>query len=51
MRILPLGASIVFGLKSTDGNGFRYELRNALVYGGNAVNMVGSHPCGTMVCS
>ena len=42
LRIMCLGASIVYGYGSTDGNGFRYNLRNLLVYGGNPVNMVGS---------
>lgn len=48
LRILPLGASIVFGQTSPDGNGFRYGLRNQLVYGGNPVNMVGSVRAGAM---
>ncbi|KAK6432924.1 hypothetical protein LTR95_010905, partial [Oleoguttula sp. CCFEE 5521] len=48
LRILPLGASIVYGQTSSDGNGFRYGLRNQLIYGGNAVNMVGSVQAGTM---
>jgi hypothetical protein len=39
LRILPIGASIVWGYDSTDGNGFRYPLRNALVWGGNPVNV------------
>lgn len=47
LRILPLGASIVYGLKSSDGNGFRYPLRNQLV-NGNPVNMIGSVHAGTM---
>lgn len=42
LRIMCLGASIVYGYGSTDGNGFRYALRNKLVYDGNPVNMVGS---------
>jgi lysophospholipase L1-like esterase len=49
LRILPLGASIVWGLQSTDGNGFRYGLRNQLIYGGNPVNMIGSVQHGDMV--
>ena len=39
LRVLPIGASIVWGYASSDGNGFRYPLRNALVSGGNAVNI------------
>lgn len=49
LRVLPLGASIVYGLTSTDGDGFRYGLRNQLVYNGNPVNMIGSVQAGTMV--
>ena len=48
LRILPLGASIVFGQTSPDGNGFRYGLRNQLVYSGNPVNMIGSVHAGAM---
>lgn len=48
LRILPLGASIVYGSQSPDQNGFRYGLRNQLVYNGNPVNMVGSVQSGTM---
>ncbi|KAK4897725.1 hypothetical protein LTR27_004497 [Elasticomyces elasticus] len=48
LRILPLGASIVYGQTSPDGNGFRYGLRNQLIYNGNPVNMVGSVHTGTM---
>ncbi|GKT48215.1 multidomain esterase [Colletotrichum spaethianum] len=48
LRIMPLGASITYGLKSTDGNGYRLALRNLLVADGNPVDMVGSHPNGTM---
>jgi lysophospholipase L1-like esterase len=44
-----LGASIVWGADSTDGNGFRYGLRNQLVYDGNAVNMIGTIQHGTML--
>ncbi|KAI0134472.1 SGNH hydrolase-type esterase domain-containing protein [Xylariales sp. AK1849] len=48
LRILPLGASIVHGVASSDGNGFRAALREQIVSGGNEVNMVGSNPNGTM---
>ena len=49
LRILPLGASIVYGLESTDGNGFRNALRNKLISNGNpAVDFIGSNHCGTM---
>lgn len=48
LRIMALGASIVYGQGSTDGNGFRYGLRNKLIYDGNPVNMVGSRQSGLM---
>lgn len=48
LRIMPLGASVVYGQSSTDRNGFRYGLRNKLVWGGNPVNMVGSRQSGLM---
>ncbi|KAK2000965.1 GDSL-like Lipase/Acylhydrolase [Colletotrichum falcatum] len=48
LRIMPLGASITYGEKSTDGNGYRKALRDLLVADGNPVDMVGSHPNGTM---
>ena len=48
LRILPLGASIVYGLKSSDGNGFRNALRNRLVSNGNNVLYVGSNQGGSM---
>ncbi|KAL2169063.1 hypothetical protein VTG60DRAFT_6485 [Thermothelomyces hinnuleus] len=31
LRIMPLGASITFGLKSSDGNGYRAALRDLIV--------------------
>jgi lysophospholipase L1-like esterase len=46
---MPLGASITYGTDSTDGNGYRAHLRDALVARGNAVNMVGSRAAGDMV--
>ena len=49
LRILPLGASIVYGQNSPDGNGFRYGLRNQLISNGNPVNMIGSVTTGNMV--
>jgi hypothetical protein len=48
LRILPLGASITEGYKSSDGNGYRKALRAQLRYDGWQVNMVGSLPTGTM---
>lgn len=49
LRILPLGASIVYGQESSDGNGFRYGLRNQLVDNGNPVNFIGSNQGGSML--
>ncbi|KAJ9130365.1 Lipase, gdsl [Pleurostoma richardsiae] len=51
LRIMPLGASITWGTLSTDGNGYRNDLRTNLTTGGNAVNMVGSRKHGTMADS
>ncbi|KAH9885170.1 carbohydrate esterase family 3 protein [Xylariomycetidae sp. FL2044] len=48
LRIMPLGASITYGLKSTYGNGYRKSLYDQIVKVGNKVTMVGSHPNGTM---
>ncbi|OTB01449.1 carbohydrate esterase family 3 protein [Hypoxylon sp. CI-4A] len=48
LRIMPLGASITYGYKSTDGNGYRKVLMERLVAYGNQVDMVGDHPNGTM---
>ncbi|KAK8062432.1 carbohydrate esterase family 3 protein [Apiospora hydei] len=56
LRIMPLGASIVWGLRSSDNNGrvylrrlFRKTLRDQLRYLGWNVNMVGSRRNGNMV--
>lgn len=51
LRVMPLGASITQGLKSTDGNGYRRWLRAQLRYHGWKVNMVGSKQDGTMADS
>lgn len=48
LRILPLGASIVQGVKSSDENGFRKLLRQQLRWKGWKVNMVGTKNEGTM---
>jgi hypothetical protein len=45
---MPLGASITYGLKSSDGNGYRKALRDQIVAYGNDVNMVGSRRNGSM---
>ncbi|KAI0141665.1 carbohydrate esterase family 3 protein [Xylariaceae sp. FL1272] len=46
---MPLGASITYGLKSTDGNGYRKDLRVKLIDNGNPVNYVGTQNSGTML--
>jgi hypothetical protein len=48
LRIMPLGASIVEGMKSSDGNGFRKLLRQQLRWKGWKVNMVGTKNNGDM---
>lgn len=48
LRIMPLGASITMGYKSTDGNGYREHIRQQLRYEGWQVDMVGSEINGTM---
>lgn len=48
-RIMSLGASITYGFLSTDGNGYREDLRGLLQQGGNSnVTYVGSRNNGTM---
>ncbi|KAA8642006.1 SGNH/GDSL hydrolase family protein [Aspergillus tanneri] len=48
LRVLPLGASITVGFKSSDGNGYRKWLRQQLRYAGWQVDMVGNLKNGTM---
>ncbi|OQN96970.1 hypothetical protein B0A48_16944 [Cryoendolithus antarcticus] len=48
LRILPLGASITAGLRSTTGDGYRKELQDRLVNDGNEVTYVGTQFHGTM---
>ena len=48
LRIMPLGASIVQGIQSSDGNGFRKLLRQQLRWKGWRVNMVGTKNDGDM---
>ncbi|KAH8697956.1 SGNH hydrolase-type esterase domain-containing protein [Talaromyces proteolyticus] len=48
LRTMPLGASITWGYKSPDGNGYREQLRNNMTAAGWEVNMVGSMHHGTM---
>ena len=50
LKILPLGASITLGVDSTDGNGYRLDLRSLLEANGsgNNVTYVGTVHNGTM---
>lgn len=49
LRIMPLGASITFGLKSSDKNGYRDELQDLLLRSGTRnVQYVGSRRSGDM---
>lgn len=45
---MPLGGSITFGVRSSDGNGYRKWLRNMLVADGYKVKMIGSRRSGSM---
>lgn len=47
LRILPLGDSITFGSHSSDGNGYRQDLRND-IGSGNNVTFVGTVSSGNM---
>jgi lysophospholipase L1-like esterase len=47
-RIMPLGGSITFGSKSSDGNGYRKPLYDLLAADGYDVEMVGSRQAGSM---
>ncbi|KAE8379266.1 SGNH hydrolase-type esterase domain-containing protein [Aspergillus bertholletiae] len=48
LRILPLGASITWGVNSASGNGYRAPLRNKLTSTGWEVDMVGTKHHGHM---
>ena len=48
LRIMPLGASITEGVRSSDGNGYRKYIRDQLRWKGWRVNMVGSKQNGNM---
>ena len=50
-KILPLGASIVWGVGPNNGNGFRKPLVDGLRQEGWKVNVVGSQNHGIMVDS
>ncbi|KOC15195.1 hypothetical protein AFLA70_593g000510 [Aspergillus flavus AF70] len=48
LRVLPLGASITWGVNSASGNGYRAPLRNKLTSTGWEVDMVGTKQHGNM---
>ncbi|KAI9715077.1 MAG: hypothetical protein M1812_006195 [Candelaria pacifica] len=50
LKILPLGDSITFGFKSSDGNGYRNDLLGdlTLMVGGPKATFIGSVKAGTM---
>ena len=48
LRVLPLGASITWGVNSATGNGYRKPLKDQLQSHGWEVDMVGSQKHGTM---
>ncbi|KAI1361157.1 SGNH hydrolase-type esterase domain-containing protein [Xylaria arbuscula] len=48
LRLMPLGGSITYGVGSSDGNGYRKALYEALTSAGFAVTMLGSRKTGTM---
>lgn len=48
MRILPLGDSITWGFKSTDGCGYREKLLQDLTNNSNSVRYIGSQHSGNM---
>ena len=48
LRILPLGASITWGVNSASGNGYRAPLRDRLTSAGWEVDMVGTKQHGNM---
>ena len=48
LRILCVGASITFGVGSTDGNGYRRDLRDLLEHAGSTVHYVGTQSSGNM---
>ena len=45
---MPMGASLVYGLESSDENGFRLGLENLLEKNGSTVTMLGTQESGSM---
>jgi lysophospholipase L1-like esterase len=48
LKIMPMGASLVYGLESSDGNGFRLGLEKLLENNGSTVTMLGTQSSGSM---
>ena len=48
LNIMPMGASLVYGLESGDGNGFRLGLEKLLENNGSTVTMLGTQQSGDM---
>lgn len=48
LDIMPMGASLVYGLESDDGNGFRLGLENLLENNGSSVTFLGTQESGSM---
>lgn len=48
VKVMPLGASITWGTASSDGNGYREDLRRRLADAGVTVDYVGSQQSGAM---
>ncbi|KAI1856366.1 hypothetical protein JX265_011613 [Neoarthrinium moseri] len=46
LRIMPIGASVTFGVGSTTGNSYRKDLQDLLVAQGSTVTYVGTHKNG-----
>lgn len=48
LNIMPMGASLVYGLESSDGNGFRLGVEKLLETNGSTVTMLGTQESGDM---
>ncbi|KAB5555043.1 SGNH hydrolase-type esterase domain-containing protein [Coniochaeta sp. 2T2.1] len=46
LRIMPLGASVTYGVGSTTGSSYRKDLRDLLIAANQTVNFVGTHENG-----
>ncbi|KAH7242763.1 SGNH hydrolase-type esterase domain-containing protein [Fusarium tricinctum] len=48
LRLMPLGGSVTYGVRSSDGNGYRKFLQDMLLAQGYQVRLVGSRKSGSM---